>query len=207
MRKLCPFVAALLLALPTAASAATVGNPQTGFSADRMLQINNHIYVGKIWAMPGVERDEQTIAAFHPIFLLHRESPLGEAVLPQLKTIVEFVIPPEWRLLDGRDIGRQPIGSAVVNGVATTEYAVEETVPDGHAEGSVWLSRDGIPMKLVGVFFGKRGKPTRVRWELSHVRLGPQPAALFAAPHGYAKLPAEAIAPLLGLRLKSATRR
>ena len=195
---------ALLIAAPAAASAAMVGDPLVGFSADRTLSIDGHSYTGKIWAMPGEERHEQVIAAFRPIFLLRDGSPVGEVVLPQLKTVVEFVVPPEWRLLDGRAVNRHPIGTAVVNGVATTEYAINESVPEGHAEGMLWLSRDGIPMRIAGTFIGKRGRPTRVRWELSHVRIGPQPAALFVTPRGYTKLPAEAIAPLLGLKLKSA---
>jgi hypothetical protein len=199
------FALAAMLAAP--AAAATLGDPRVGFSADRTLQIDGHTYTGKIWAMPGEERHEQAIAAFRPVFLLRAGSPLGEIVLPQLKTIVEFVFPPELRLLDGRDIRKHPIGRAVVNGVATTEYAVKESMPEGRAEGVAWLSRDGIPMRVAGTFVGQRGRPTRVRWELSHVRIGTQPAALFAAPRGYTRLPAEAIAPLLGLRLKSAALR
>jgi hypothetical protein len=42
-----------------------------------------------------------------------------------------------------------------------------------------------------------------VRWELKDVKIGTQPADLFEAPAGYSKLPPEAVAPLLGLRLKS----
>ncbi len=194
---------ATLLAAPPA-SGAMIGDPRVGFTADRTLAIDGRTYTGKIWAMPGEERHEQQIAAFRPIFLLRDGSPLGEVVLPQLKTIVEFVIPPEWRLLDGRDVTKQPRGAAIVNGVATSEFAIDETVQEGRAEGMVWLSRDGIPMKLSGVFIGKRGRPVRVRWELSRVRIGPQPATLFEPPRGYTKLPAEAIAPLLGLKLKSA---
>jgi hypothetical protein len=194
---------ATLLAAPPA-SGAMIGDPRVGFSADRMLSIDSHTYVGKIWAMPGEERHEQRIAAFRPIFLLRDGSPSGEVVLPQLKTIVEFVIPPEWRLLDGRAVNKRPLGAAVVNGITTTEYAIDETVPEGRAEGMLWLSRDGIPMKVAGTFIGKWGRPTRVRWELSRVRIGPQPRTLFAAPRGYTKLPAEAIAPLLGLKLGSA---
>ena len=49
------------------------------------------------------------------------------------------------------------------------------------------------------------GKPAAVSWELHHVKIGPQPAALFETPSGYSHLPPEAVAPLLGLRLKSAT--
>jgi hypothetical protein len=207
MPRLAPLLAALLLAaLPAgAASAATLGDPQVGFSADRTLQLDGRTYIGKIWAMPGEERHEQAIASFRPIFLLRAGNPLGEVVLPELKTVVQFVIPPELRvLLDRRDLATRPIGKATVNGVATTVYAVDESMPEGRALGTLWLSRDGIPMRLAGTFTGKRGKPTRVRWELSHLKIASQPAALFEAPHDYARLPAEAVAPLLGLKLKSA---
>jgi len=40
-----------------------------------------------------------------------------------------------------------------------------------------------------------------------HVKIGPQAAALFEPPEGYSKLPPEAIAPLLGLRLKPVSNR
>jgi hypothetical protein len=198
-------VTLLALAAPPAA-AAMLGNPQVGFRADRTLSIDGHTYFGKIWAMPGEERHEQRIAAFRPILLLFDGNPQAEIVVPQLKTVVRFVVPPEWRLLDGRAITRRPIGRGIVNGIATTEYAVDETVPDGRAEGVAWLSPDGIPMKVAGSFIDKWGRPTQVRWELSHVRIGPQPAALFAPPPGYTRLPVEAIAPLFGLRLRSANR-
>jgi len=36
--------------------------------------------------------------------------------------------------------------------------------------------------------------------------MGPQPASLFEAPRDFTKLPPEAIAPLLGLKLKTVAR-
>ena len=39
-----------------------------------------------------------------------------------------------------------------------------------------------------------------------HNKFRLQPDNLFETPQGYSKLPAEAVAPLLGLRLKSAAR-
>ena len=60
------------------------------------------------------------------------------------------------------------------------------------------------PDALAGTFTGPNGKVIEVRWELSHVKIGPQPDSLFEAPQGFNRLPAEAIAPLLGMRLKSA---
>jgi len=201
-----PLVLLCLLLLPAGAAAATLGAATVGFSADRVLVIDGHSYTGKIWTMPGRERHEQAIKGFHPIFLLRADNPLGEVVLPQLKTIIEFVMPPELRLLGSREPKKHPVGEETVNGVATTKYAIDETLPEGHATGTLWLSRDGIPMRLAGSFAAIKGKVSTIRWELSHVKIGPQPGALFEPPHGYSTLPAEAVMPLLGLRLKSAKR-
>jgi hypothetical protein len=204
MRKLWSAILCLIL-VPGAASAATLGDSQIGFTAERTLVIDGRSYLGKIWAMPGRERHEQAISGFRPIFLLRTGSPLGEIVLAQLKTIVQFVLPPELRILGAPELKKHPVGQESVNGIATTKYAIDESVPEGHATGTLWLSRDGIPMRLAGSFTRQQGKVSTLRWELSHVSIGPQPAALFEAPQGFSKLPPEAIAPLLGLKLKSAS--
>ena len=47
----------------------------------------------------------------------------------------------------------------------------------------------------------KSGKRSTIYWELRDVKLGKQKAALFEVPQGYAKLSAEAAAPLLGMYL------
>jgi hypothetical protein len=197
--------AALLLA-SGAAAAATLGDAQVGFSADRTLVIDGHRYLGKIWTMPGEERHEQAIRAFRPIFLLYANSPLAEIVLPQLKTIVQFALPPELRLFGDPALKQHPVGRETVNGIATIKYAIDKSVREGHAAGTLWLSRSGIPMKLIGSFTRPGGKVATVSWELSHVKIGPQPAALFEVPKGYTKLPPEAMAPLLGLSLKKKSR-
>lgn len=198
--------ALFLLLLPSGAMAATLADSKVGYTADRLLVIDGKSYQGKIWAMPGKERHEQAIQAFHPVFLLRGDSSLGEAVLPQLHTIVEFVIPPELRLLGAPELKKHPVGQETIGSLATTKYEIDETVPEGHATGTLWLSKEGIPMRLVGTFTATKGKVSTVRWELSRVKIGSQSADLFEPPHGYSKLPAEAVAPLLGLRLKSAAR-
>src|SRR5712691_9127950 len=116
---------------PGAARTATLGEAQIGFAADRTLVIDGRTYQGKIWAMPGKERHEQAIQAFRPIFLLRTDSPLGQIVLPQLKTIVQFALPPEARLLVTSDLKKRPVGQENVNGIATTRYAIDDNVPEG----------------------------------------------------------------------------
>jgi hypothetical protein len=191
---------------PPGADAATLGDYTVSFSAVRTLVIDGKSYVGRMAATPGRERHEQQIQGFHPIFILRADAPAAEIVLAQLHTIVQFALPPELRVLARPELKKTPLGRDTVNGIATTKYAIDETVPEGHATGTLWLSADGIPMRLAGNFAQQNGKISTVRWELSAVKIGPQPAALFETPSGYSKLPAEAIAPLLGLRLKSAAK-
>jgi hypothetical protein len=195
-------IAVCLLLMPGTLLAATLIDARTGFSAERTLVVDGRTYHGRVWAMPGKERHEQALYGLQPVFLLRADSPLGEIVLTSIKTVVEFEIPAELRLLNAAALKQRPIGSETVNGIATTKYAIDKSVPEGHAEGTLWLSADGIPMRLAGTFTSAKGKVSTVRWELSGVKTGPQSAALFEPPKGLAKLPPEAIAPLLGLRLK-----
>src|SRR5205085_634126 len=186
-----------LMLVPTAAGAATLGEARIGFTADRTLVIDGHTYAGKIWTMPGRERHEQAIQAFRPVLLLRADTPIGEIVLPQLTTVVHFAMPAQLQVLASPEIKKHPIGQESVNGITTTKYAIAETRPEGSASGTLWLSRDGIPMRLAGTFTATAGKMSTIRWELSHVRIGPQPASLFEPPSGFAKLPPDAVAPRL----------
>jgi hypothetical protein len=205
MRLLGPISLCLLL-IWQPSPAATLIDAQTGFSAERTLVIDGRTYRGKVWAMPGKERHEQAIHGMRPVFLLRADRPLGAIVLQSLKTVVQFEIPAELALLNMTALTQRPIGRETVNGIATTKYAIDRSIPQGRAEGMLWLSRDGIPMRLAGTFTSAKGKASTVRWELSGVKTGPQPASLFEPPAGMAQLPPEAIAPLLGLRLKGGGR-
>jgi hypothetical protein len=190
-----------LLSISWGVSAETLGDARVGFSAERVLIIDGQSYIGKMWHMPGEQRHEQDLPALKPAFILRAGNAVGDVVLPQLHTVVEFVLPSELSLLGNPNLLRKPLGQETVNGMDTTKYAVEEDSAAGHASGLLWLSRDGIPMKCDGRFEAKGGKISTLHWELRRVKIGHQDAALFEVPHGYAKLPPEAAAPLLGMRL------
>ena len=194
--------AVLLSMLGTIQSPAeTLGDARVGFTAERVLVFDGRRYVGRIWHMPGEQRHEQDLPAIKPVFILRAGSRLGTVVLPQLHTVVEFVLPKEFSLLGNPNFLRKPVGQETVNGITTTSYTVEEDVPGGRVTGSLWLSRDGIPMKCNGKFEPKSGKSSTIYWELRHVIIGNQDRALFDVPQGYVKLPPEAAAPLLGMHL------
>ena len=203
MRPRFPLFPILLTMLPitTTALAETLGDARVGFSAERVLVINGQDYVGKMWHMPGQQRHEQDLLAIRPAFILRADSNVGEAILPQLHTVVEFALPKELSLLGDPNLLREAGGQETVNGIAATKYAIDEANPSGRATGALWLSPDGIPMKCDAKFVDKKGRVSTIHWELRHVKIGKQDAALFEVPPGYAKLPVEAAAPLLGLRL------
>ncbi len=192
-------LALLPIARPTLAE--TLGDARVGFSAERVLIVNGQSYVGKMWHMPGEQRHEQQLPALKPVFILRADSAIGDVVLPQLHTVVEFALPKELALLGSPDLLREPVGQETVNGIPTTKYTVAEASPAGGATGSLWLSSDGIPMKCEARLKASNRKVSTLYWELRHVKIGNQDAALFEVPHGYTRLPPEAAAPLLGMRL------
>jgi hypothetical protein len=202
--RLAPIALPLMLALlpvTRPSSGETLGDARVGFSAERVLVVDGHRYVGKMWHMPGEQRHEQDLPALKPIFILRADSAVGDVILPQLHTVIEFALPKELSILGHPDLLGKPVGQETVNGIATTKYAVDQATPQGHTVGSLWLSQEGIPMKCDAQFAGRKGKVSTIRWELTHVRIGAQDASLFEIPSGYAKLPPEAAAPLLGMRL------
>ena len=174
----------------THSPADTLGDARVGFTAERVLVLDGRRYVGRMWHMPGEQRHEQDLPAIKPVLILRARSALGDVVLPQLHTVVEFALPKELSVLSNPSLLRRPAGQEAVNGITTTKYTVEEDVPGGRVIGSLWLSRDGIPMRCDGKFEPKNGKGSTIYWELRHVKIGNQSKALFQVPQGYAKLSA-----------------
>ena len=147
--RLSPIAFSLSVLLSTHAQAETIGDARVGFTAERVLILDGRSFVGRMWHMPGEQRHEQDFLALKPVFILRADRTVSELVLPQLHTVVEFVLPSAVAVLSHPDL-RRPIGQMSIDGIATTQYLVENDSPEGRATGSLWLSRDGIPMKCVG---------------------------------------------------------
>jgi hypothetical protein len=196
-----PIALAMLMAISGPAPAGTLGDPRIGFSAERILVFDGHTYIGRMWSMPGEQRHDQDLPSLKPVFILHADSTLGDILLPQLHTAVEFEMPQALAVLGRPGLLGKPVGKETVNGIATTKYTVEKNIPEGRLSGTLWLSADGIPMRCDGSLTRNNDKVSTVHWELHDVRIGPQSPALFAVPAGYSKLSPQAAATLLGLRL------
>lgn len=188
--------------LPGRAEAEMIGDARIPFSADRLVIVNGHRYMGRVFHTPGKQRHEQEIRGLRQYVILDAAAARGWLVLPDLRTYVEFAFPQALAALGDPALRRTPIGREAVNGIRTTKYRISHTTPDGtHAEGFLWLSADGVLMKLDGtVTSAGSARPVVIRMELSQLQKGPQDPALFEIPPGLTRLPAEALMPLLGGR-------
>jgi hypothetical protein len=196
-------LAALLLAVMLAppAAARMLGDPSVPFSADSTISVGDRSFRGKVFAIPGSQRHEQAIGGIPQIVILHGNDAKGWLVLPQLNSYVEFNFAPAAFELAEPDLLSPPLGDETIDGHRTIKYRAEHRARDGTmVDGYIWLTREGIPMRLDGMVRPAHGgKPTPVRLELSHVREGAQPANLFALPQNLNKLPTGMLGGLLGV--------
>jgi len=184
---------ALVLASPADAMR-TLLDAAVAYRADRVLIVGTQQIPGKMIAIPGHQRHEQLIAGIEQVAIFDFNAARGYFIIPAVTAYLDFPIGPALReLSDPHAVGAAE-GSAEVNGVSTTKYRIDHAAPDGtRIEGTVWLTRDGIPMRGDGAVVESNGKRTPVSWELSNLVEGPQDPKLFTPPSGYFRLPAAAL--------------
>jgi len=172
------------------------------FRAERIVTVGAHTYTGLLFHTPGHQRHEQELMGMREVFLLDTVTAQGELVLPGLRTYVAFPFPPLMADLAAPDLLRSPVAHETISGIRTTKYRIDHQAADGsRARGYLWVSGMGMLMKLdLAVTRAHGGKPLAIAMELSHVEIGPQDPQLFAPPEGFARLPADALAPLLGAK-------
>ena len=204
MRKvLAPLFLLFLIAAPPPARAAGLLDAPLSFSATRTVTVNGKPYTGTVFHVPGHERHEQVLLGMQQVFLLDDKEGEGFLVLPALKTMVEFAFPPLLSALVDPGLRKEPVGEEMVENLPATKYRVGQTAPDGtRGEGFAWISRRGVLLKLDATVVAPGGHRTAIGMILSGLKEAPQSAELFTLPPGLARLPAEALAPLLGITLR-----
>jgi hypothetical protein len=180
------------------ASASLLG-ASPSYSAVREVVVDGRFYTGKVFHVAGKERDEQEIFGIPEVIILNGASDKGWVIVPMMSTFVEFSFPPVMTKLADSALKKTQVAIDNVDGVPAIRYYVNTTSSDGtNAKGFLWYSRRGVLVKLQGVIVTAHGHRMTVAMRLSHIEEGPQDKSLFAIPAGFTRLPAEALAPLLG---------
>jgi hypothetical protein len=189
----------VLLLVASAAFARVVGDSGVAYSADRALSVNGQRYDGVLYAMPGFQRHEQTMAGMQQVAIFNLTAGRGYFVVPSVRTYIDFPIDVAVRELSQPDVLGAPLGTERLGGAVTTKYRVDHRAADGtRIEGFVWLAASGIPMRGEGSVIEASGKRTPVSWTLSNVHVAPQDPGLFQPPDGFYRLPAAALPGILG---------
>jgi len=181
------------------AHAALIGDTAVPFSADRTVVSDGKTYQGRVYGVPGKQRHEQEVNGLNFVSLLRADRRLAWLVLPDLKIYSEFAFPDAVNELGDRGQLGAALGTETIGGQRTTKYRVKHQGTDGSAvDGFIWLTADGIVMRLNGTYTPTHGKTVDASLELSNLKLGSQPAELFELPPGAKPLPPEAVQQLLG---------
>lgn len=191
----------LCLGLATSSQAALVGDTHIPFSADRTVVWKGKPYVGKFYAAPGMQRHEQEISGFHPTAILRADQHIAYLILPEAHLYTQFPFPAVVSEEGGIDRLGPPVARDAINGRKVLKYRLDRTGSDGSAlQGAVWITPDGIVMRLEGAYLAPGHNPAPASLELSNVKVGPQDPALFEVPPGFTKVPPELIQSLMTLR-------
>lgn len=204
MRTLFRSLLALLLvaAFASPAFARLAGDTEVPFSADRTVTFKGKIYVGRVYAAPGKQRHEQDVNGLHPVLILRADRQIAYLMLPELHIYTELAFPKAVTEYGGAEQLGKPVGEDRIAGQKVVKYRVEREGSDGSMlDGWVWMTPDGIVMKLDGTYTDAGHKPTEGTLELSNVKPGPQDPSLFEVPPDMKELPPDTVQALFNLRL------
>jgi hypothetical protein len=201
----CLLLLASVLGATSASAQQLLGDTKVPYSADRTVETGGKTYVGHVYAAPGRQRHEQDVNGFPIVAILRADRKVAWLEVAPLHVFTDFQFPAAITdYADQKQLGR-PIGTEVVAGETANKYRVERQGDDGsQLYGYAWITEDGIVVRLDGTFVEPNGRETKASYELSHIRRGPQPEALFDLAKGMTRLPPEAVAPLMGIKLRPA---
>jgi hypothetical protein len=200
----CLFLAAgLLAAAPPASAQQLLGDTRVPYSADRTVVTGGKTYVGRVYATPGKQRHEQNVNGLPLVAILRADKRVAWLELAELHVYTDFAFPAAITDYASQEQLGAPIGIERVAGLEAKKYRVERQGADGSQMfGYAWITEDGIVLRLDGSFIAPNGKETKASYELSNIHRGPQPPELFELPPKISRLPPEAVAPLMGIKLK-----
>jgi hypothetical protein len=201
-------IAVLLWLLMAVANAgALVGDTDVPFKADRTVVWHGKTYVGKVYAVPGMQRHEQEINGLHPVAIVRADRKTVYLMLPELHIYTELPFPPAVAEYDTFKSLGDPVREERFGGEKAHVYRIEWNASDGSLlDGWGWITGDGIVLKVDGAYTEPGHSPKNGSLVLSNVVRGPQDLALFDVPKGFSRLPPEGVEALFNLRFANQPR-
>lgn len=181
-----------LLLLVTSAAAATLTPPTVGYSATRIINAGGMEIFGKVYSEDGKERWETTTQGVRSISIMLINEGRMLVYMPDMNMAMEMSLdetatsrPGLEALRDGVEATEE--GKEIVEGEQATRYLVAEEPGSGVRDLRVWVTSDGIPLKMEG-----KSDEGDFMMLLKDLQRGTQDASLFRLPSGVTpmKMPA-----------------
>jgi hypothetical protein len=181
--------ALLCACLAGADGAGSLPVPTVAYCADRVIVSVAGTFNGRVCAADGRERTEMSFNGMSSVMIVRPDLKLGWMLMPTQKMYQEMELAKARQQSGGApadDVKITEVGAEDVEGVAATKYKV--LLKDGSAGGFMWFTAQGIPVKM-DLLQKSGGKSERMTMTLKNLQVGPQDAATFEVPAGYAKMP------------------
>jgi len=182
-------LALCVTALATTTHAGGLPVPTVEYSADRVIETSAGTFEGKVYSAKDKERSETNMQGMQSVVILRRDKRIGYMLMPaqKLYSQLDFKRAQEQSGAQPSDeVDISEVGSETIEGHAATKYKM--VTKDGSAGGFIWITRDGIPVKMDVLSKSGRDK-TRTTITLRNLTIGAQDPALFEVPSGYDAMP------------------
>jgi hypothetical protein len=178
MRHFSLFILVSALAVSLPAAAAEWFRPDLAYSATRTLRVFGQELIGPLYYDHGMERFEVTVKGKRHIYILRPDLGLSFRIFPdqgrgQQRSFEDGFGLPTLRAEDEERL--TAVGTEMRQGEEAAKYRLDD--PSG--TGWIWLTSDGIPLRLLS-------EADELEFDifLTDVQRGPQPAHLFEVPDG-----------------------
>lgn len=171
------------------AQAATLPAPSVEYSADRIIESDAGTMTGKVYSAKGKDRSETNMGGMQSVMILRRDQQLGWMLMPAQKMYqqMDFAKAQQQSGAAPDDqVEITQVGSESIEGFESTKYKM--MMKDGSAGGFIWVTQDGIAIKMDMLSKSGRDK-TRITMTLKNLQIGSQDPQLFELPAGYTAMP------------------
>jgi Domain of unknown function (DUF4412) len=176
-------------ALPSAAYAATLPVPTVEYSADRTIETEKGNFTGKVYVTRDKQRNEMDMGGMQSVMIIRKDKELGYMLMPAQHLFQQLDLQSAQKQAGGQPqdlVDITEVGSETIEGQSATKYKM--IMKDGSAGGFMWITKDGIPVKLDAIT--KEGnQKSRFTMTLTNIKVGTVDPAVFEVPAGYSAMP------------------
>lgn len=177
------------LAMSIQSQAASLPVPTVEYSADRLIESDAGTFNGKVYSARDRERTEMHMGDMKTVMILRRDKQIGWMLMPMQKMYQQMDFAKA-----AQQSGAAPddqveitvVGTESVEGFTATKYKM--LMKDGSAGGFIWITEQGIPVKMDMLSKSGREK-SRITMTLKNLTIGEQDPQLFELPEGYTAMP------------------